>query len=237
MSMSSPTSTSSTPRHELVKDIREDARLFIKLDLAYLAAGGAIVTALKISRYELIEFIAALQAVGIAYVALLVLDVLANSLIYREWVAARLDHAEQMSVAVIAGVIHVEMFFHLLFVAGVVVAVIAYSGGYSEANDEIRARVHVQDEFDAFVSSAGRLPTSLDEVRKLRPSIGQWLDRLGDEPIAFEKSGTKGYRLTFAGRDKVLGTVDDFVGTPELPLRRTWEAMQQERQRQKPDHK
>lgn len=73
---------------DVLKDLRERTRSFIKLDLGYLAAGWAIITALKIGRSELVEFAAQVSGVAFALVLIISIDVYIDSMVFNDWLVA-----------------------------------------------------------------------------------------------------------------------------------------------------
>ncbi len=63
---------------------------------------------------------------------------------------------------------------------------------------------------EAFSGQEGRLPATLDELRKSRLLTAAAVDAWGRE-IRYEVTGETGFRLVSAGRDGVFGTADDII--------------------------
>src|SRR5450830_1952710 len=72
----------------LLKQLREHTRLFLKLDFTYLGAAGAIITALKFGRGELMELGSQWSAIGYAFILLAVVDTLIHSIVFNDWFIA-----------------------------------------------------------------------------------------------------------------------------------------------------
>jgi len=119
-----------TSTAEVAGRLRNDARQFIKLDMAYLAAAGAIATVLKIDRYDLIDFVAAMRGSAYLYIGLLAYDVVASSLLSREWAAAKREAGKRMPRILVLGLHTVQPFRHFLFFAALTTYWVAYSSNY-----------------------------------------------------------------------------------------------------------
>jgi hypothetical protein len=84
MSESSSTAEMEYFEADVLKLLRQEARMYQKLDLAYLAAGGAIVSALKLNGYALLEFTAQIWFVLVAFFALLFADTKIKEFVFVE---------------------------------------------------------------------------------------------------------------------------------------------------------
>jgi hypothetical protein len=202
-----------------LKDLRENARRYLRLDLGYLAAAGAIVTALKFGRSEIIEVAAGVWFIGFAYILLILVDTSIEVLLLKEWIHTQIGSAKRMSAEKVMKALGWQPALHALFLSSIVVWGIGFSMGSTDALNAFRARVAIQDELDIFIAKVGRVPNSIEELRNGNDRIDSALRKLGEEPIWIEKGIGNKYKLIFSGDDRRFGTRDDEVVTPELPLR------------------
>lgn len=68
----------------------------------------------------------------------------------------------------------------------------------------------LQRAIDSFIATEGRTPNRLSELQVFRPSAMDKLDGWGTE-IRYERLSDYGFRLTSAGRDRIVDTEDDIV--------------------------
>lgn len=205
---------------DTLKELRENARVYQKLDLAYLAAGGAIVTALKLNNDALLDFAAQLWAVVISFLILLAVDTFIEQFIFAEWIAAKTNAKKRRKIRSIVIALDAQPFLHLLFVSGVIAGVLGYSLGVTSVHDEFSARAWIQDETESFIAIKHRPPASIEELIAVFPYTSHRYNILKHEPIHFETDKKSKYRITFAGEDGLIGTADDVVVTSALKLRR-----------------
>lgn len=208
---------------ETLKELREHTRLFLKLDLAYLVAGGAIVTALKIGRGELIEFGAALEFVVFAFVALGLIDTIIDSLVFNDWLSARTSEGKRQPTRLIRILLGIQPTLHLFFVAGLLIWFVGFAKGAQDSITRIEGRVMFQEEVELYLKETGSPPRSLEELKAANRRINGVLAKLDGESVTVEATGPESYRITFGGWDKTVGTQDDEVVTQEFLLRKAFE--------------
>ena len=217
---------SSTPFDvEVLKELREHTRLFLKLDLAYLVAGGTIVTALKISRGELIEFGAALGFVVFAFVAIGVFDTTIDSLVFKDWLSARTGDGKRQPTGRIRVLLDIQPSIHLLFIAALLMYSVGFATGAQGSITRIEGRVMLQEEVEFHLKETGTSPRSLEELQAANRRINGILAKLDGEPVIIEANGPKSYRIIFGGWDKTIGTQDDEVVTQEYLIREAFERL------------
>jgi hypothetical protein len=197
---------------ETLKELRENARLYQKLDLAYLAAGGAIVTALKLNNDALLEFSAQQWVVVIAFIILLSAD------------TAKTNASKRRTTRVVKGVIGIQPVLHLIFISGVIASALGFAMGSTSFRDTVRARANIQDATEIFLSTRNRLPNSVEELMASTPNVAHWYDMLQHQPIRFEPDPKEQYRIVFSGLDRTFGTNDDEVVTSLVKLRKFLDA-------------
>ena len=213
---------------ETLKELREQTRLFLKLDLAYLAAGGAILTALKVGRSELLELGAHLLVVVSVLGVVSLVDVVIDSLVFSDWFSARTEITKRRSPRLIGVLMGAQPFFHFCFVATLLSFAVGYSSGVTHARAQIEGRVMVQEAVEAFMRRTGAPPKSFQELQNSERGMTAILLRLDGEGVKVEATGPKSYRITFAGWDKTFGTDDDEVVTQELSLRKVFDSLSSE---------
>jgi hypothetical protein len=204
---------------DTLKELRENARVYQKLDLAYLAAGGAIVTALKLHNNALFEFGARLWIVVVAFLILFAADTFIEQFVFGEWIAAKINAKKRHTMRSVVGALGVQPFLHLIFVSGVIAGVLGYSMGVTSVQDERRAQAGIQDATESFIVIKRRPPASIEELIAVFPFTSHFYDILKHQPIHFETDNKDKYRIIFAGEDAVIGTTDDKVVTSAFKLR------------------
>lgn len=205
---------------EILKELRDTARSFVKLDLLYIAAIGTVITLLKLERPEIYEFAVSFDVLGYVLCGLVALDGLGEAALMRQWVRASAGDTNLLPTWFVIRINEAETFAHVIFLVMAVSGVFAYSAGYVESGKHLPSIADVQDQIDGFVSQQSRSPATLDELIAVRPKAKTILLRLAGEPIRYEKTGEKTYRITFAGNDKILGTEDDIELNGEVNLRK-----------------
>lgn len=210
---------------EILKELREYTRTFLKLDLAYLVAGGAIVTALKISRGELIEFGASLRFVAAALLILGLIDVSIDSLVFNDWLSARTGIGRRTSGKLLARLFDVQPWFHFVFIAGLTAYAFGFASGAHDARTRIEGRVLFQEQVEQYVQKNGLAPKSLKEMDTVSPIAKVILSKLDGEGVRVESTGPKTYKITFAGDDKTFETADDVTATQDFILRKAFDSL------------
>jgi hypothetical protein len=210
---------------DLLRELREHTRSFIKLDLAYLAAGGAIVTALKLGRSELLEFGANAYLIAFALSVVITMDVIIESMVFQHWLAARSGSTKRPSVKAMQVLLDLQPKVHWVFVVGLILGATGFALGVEDVRKQIESRATLQESVDLFMIEKGRPPADITELRKYSSRAERAAAQLGGEAIIIEPRNTNGYKLTFAGDDHALGTEDDMVVTEDFSLRRVYERM------------
>lgn len=203
---------------DTLKELRDNARVYQKLDLTYFAAGGAIVTALKLQDDALLEFGARQWVVVVAFLILLAADTFIEQFVFSEWLAAKTNATKRRAIRLVKGVIGLQPLLHLIFIGCVISGALGFARGATDFRDIIRARAAIQDATEVFLSEKKRLPNSIEELVASSPRASRWYGTLEHQPIRFEPDPKDRYRIVFSGRDKVFGTEDDDVVTSLVKL-------------------
>ncbi|MDO8293288.1 MAG: hypothetical protein Q7T29_10575 [Gallionella sp.] len=204
---------------DTLKELRESARVYQKLDFVYLAAGGAIVTALKLNSDGLLEFAAQIWAVVIAFVILLAVDTFIEQFVFSEWIAAKTNANKRYSVRSVRIALDIQPFLHLVFLGGVIFGVLGFSMGVTSVRDTLRAQAEIQNATELFVAKKQRPPASIEELIFVVPYADHLHKVLNHQPIHFETDNKESYKIIFADEDGVLGTADDQVVTSAVKLK------------------
>lgn len=203
---------------ETLKELRDSARVYQKLDLTYLAAGGAIVTALKLSNNALLEVGARQSVIVLAFLTLLAADTFIEQFVFSEWLAAKTNATKRHANGFIKGLVALQPLFHLIFIGLVISGALGFAKGFTSFQDTIRARAAIQDATEIFLSERRRLPNSIEELVAFSPRVSRPYETLEHQPIRFEPDPKDQYRIVFSGQDNVLGTEDDDVVTSLVRL-------------------
>lgn len=209
---------------EVLKDLRDHTRAFLKLDLAYLAAGGAIITALKFGQNQLIEFGANVAMIVFALVFIGAVDTVIHTLVFNDWLSARTGSGKRQSSRLLRFLLDAQIFVHFIFVSSLVVVAVGFASGSQSVLTQLEARVMLQEEVELFIAQKGSPPKSMRELKATRSNLISIIEKLDGEEVRIEPTGPKSYKLTFAGWDKTLGTADDVIATQAVLLREVFES-------------
>lgn len=205
---------------DTLKELRENARVYQRLDLAYLVAGSAIVTALKLNNNALLEFAAQLWAVVIAFLIFFAVDTYVEQFVFSDWIAAKISSKKRRSIRFIKRALGIQPAFHLMFICLVISGALGFSIGVARFRDEFRALAGIQDATELFIATKQRPPASIAELIAETPVTSHWHDVLKRQPIRFEADSKEIYRIFFAGKDGMFGTPDDEIVTSVVKLRK-----------------
>lgn len=184
---------------DVLKDLRERTRSFIKLDRGYLAAGWAIITALKIGRSELVEFGAQVSGVAFALVLIISIDVYIDSMVFNDWLVASTSSGKREPLKRMQRLLNIQSFLHVTFVVGLIVYATGFALGSQSVRKELEARVILQEVVDSFLQKEGRSPKNIEELTKVYPRSTLAIENLAGEKVVLESTGARSYKLTFAG--------------------------------------
>lgn len=209
---------------DVLKELREYTRVFLKLDFAYLVAVGAIVTTLKISRGELIEFGANLFFVAIFLAFLGITDTFIDSVVFNDWLSARTGAGKRQSPKFLRAILDLQPLLHMFFVIGLCLGAVSFSYGFQNSRTRVEGRVLLQEAVEWYMKKTGSPPKSLGELQSAIHPLAheRVLAKLDGEGAKVEATGPKSYKITFAGWDKAFGTADDEIVTQDLQLRQVF---------------
>ena len=207
--------------------IKERVSAFQKLDLTYIAAGGAIVTAFKLSSNDLIEITAQLWIVVVAVLILLTYDTILEKVIFSDWIASQQQRKKRLAHKTLIRAISAQPWMHLAFICGLMIFGLGYAQGSSGAMRIFKGEAAIQSVIESFLLKEKRLPVSLEELEIKFPYIKEHIDLVGRSEIRIEGStnAAEKYRLTFPGNDRKIDTPDDQVITHGINLTKIYEEM------------
>ena len=212
---------------EALLTIRESVRAFQKLDLAYIAAGGAIVTAFKLSSSDIIEMTAQLWLAVLAILFLLAYDTILEKFIFLDWIAFQRKSGKRLSSKVIINAISAQPIFHLVFISTMVLYGLGYVQGSNSVMQIHKGEATIQAAVEHFLAKEKRLPSSIEELENQFPHTTEHFELIGRSEVKIESSSDalEKYRITFPGNDGKIGTPDDQIVTAAINLTRIYEQL------------
>lgn len=207
--------------------IRERMGAFQKLDLAYIAAGGAIVTAFKLSSSDIIEMTAQLWVAVLAILVLLAYDTILEKVIFLDWIASQQKNSKRLSSKMIVGAISAQPIIHLVFISALVIGGLGYALGSNNRMQIYKGEAAIQVAVENFLIKENRLPSSIEELESKSPYTTKYFELIGRSEIRIESSTetVEKYRITFPGSDGKIGTPDDETVTAAIDLTKMYEEM------------
>jgi len=207
--------------------IRESVRAFQKLDLAYIAAGGAIVTAFKLGSTDIIEMTAQLWIAVLAILVLLAYDTILEKVIFLDWIASQQQSGKRLSSKIVIGAISAQPIIHLAFISILVTGGLGYALGSNSRIQIYKGEAAIQVAVEHFLIKEKRLPSSIEELESKSPYTTKYFELIGRSEIRIESStdAVEKYRITFPGRDGKIGTPDDETVTAAINLTKMYEEM------------
>ncbi len=212
---------------EQLVSFRDDARIFLKLDLLYLASGGAVIAALKFNRYELPSLLGdfSLMGVIVAFLLLCFFDARSAEGFQNEWIAVTIGSGKRQHANKLVWWARHQTAFHFLFIAVVVTGAVAFAHGMTYQRENFAAKARIQKYVTFFIGRHGRPPNDIEELRTAYPIIKTSVDTLGSETVVLVHLGGTKYKLIFAGRDKQIGTDDDEEASDEIDFNEAYERL------------
>lgn len=204
---------------ETLTELRQSARVYQKLDLAYFVAAGSIVTALNINQSQIFEIAAEFKWPIYGIVILLGADTYVEQTIFSDWMADKTGAKQRQSQSKISFLLTVQPILHLIFLGMLVVAFLAYSGGVTRAREEFRGLAAVQAVTDLYIAERREIPDSIASLIALSPWLEDVVKKMPGNQFRFEADARYGYTVTYAGRDNLFGTRDDKKFQAHVKLR------------------
>ncbi|WP_099431183.1 hypothetical protein [Pseudomonas mosselii] len=216
---------------EALLTIRESVRAFQKLDLAYIAAGGAIVTAFKLSSSDIIEMTSQLWMAVLALIFLLTYDTMLDRLIFLDWIAFQRKSSKRLSSRMVTNAISVQPIFHMVFITAMVLYGLGYAQGSNSVMQIHKGEAIIQAAVENFLAKEKRLPSSIEELEIKSPHTTKYFELIGRSEIKIESSSDAldKYRITFPGQDGKIGTPDDKIVTAAINLTEIYERIRSEK--------
>ena len=217
---------------ELIKELRESARMYLRLDLTYLAAVGVFITVLRINHTGAIRFVAStpMHLIIILYVFRFFLDTELYASLIRGLLSPEYNSTSHRAKQTLhLWYLKTQPYFHYFLILLCIAGGQGAADEHTEFRSKLNNRVLIQYQIDRFIYQYKRVPESLEDIRKVQPSINRLIMSLGDEPVLIEKEEKPlSYRVTFGGTDMKIGTEDDCVGTSDSPLSQLQSALENE---------
>ncbi len=204
---------------DILKDLREHTRTFIKLDLGYLAAAGTLITALKIGLGETLGTIAHYPEFANFFIFICVIDVAIYLLVFNDWLSASSDVGIRQSSKIIQWLLNIQPLLHLFFICSLILAPVYITIGGQQEFSRFEGIALFQENVESYISNKGIPPKSLEELTLNNPHIKLALKKLKGERIRFHTTAGKNYQITFAGQDNKFDTADDMDITHDLQIR------------------
>lgn len=201
-----------TPEHfdsETLSSLRESARIYQKLDLAYLAAAGTIITALKVSNDTIIEISAGLTYGVFAFLIILAIDTYTEQTIYNDWIESRKNSNIRQSTKTIQRLLAMQPKCHLIFLSCLMTYYIGMANGITDSKKQMSNRATIQNSASIFFYNNSRPPKNIEELKSAHPEIKAIHEALGLEPIVILPNKDTKYKMVFSGSDKKFDTSDD----------------------------
>ncbi|WP_418118294.1 hypothetical protein [Variovorax sp. 350MFTsu5.1] len=196
-------------RSSVAKELLDHSRIFLKLDLAYLVAAGAIFTGLKLEIDDVLINFGTYWFVPWFFVALVSVDALAYQGLYNAWTRHLAPTpAAQPGGRALFVLTQMQVPLHLFFFTTLVVYLTGFAQGSFDAMREYEAKARIQRSIDLSIAETGKVPediAALAQTSYLRKALEKI--RRGD--VRIKATGGTSYTLTFAGKDHEFGTPDD----------------------------
>jgi hypothetical protein len=205
------------PPEDVIKDLRDQARTYFTLDLTYIAAIGAGITAFKLERPAIFEYIASGAGIAQALFVLIIFDAMLGSWLTEQWVDAkrgRLGYGHSLVARILAAA---QPIVHACFVVFTLTTVVSRTEGFYRELWIERAEADLQEKVEQFRVINKHYPTSIDELEPQKPYLASVLSQLKGEHFEYHKVGDNDYQLTFKRAERGAG--DDHVATHEFQLR------------------
>lgn len=205
---------------DVLKEIRDHVRTFVKLDLAYLAAFGVVITALKIGRNELIDITAFLwPMIVVPYVLVCFVDIGLDTVLFKIWLKSRISNKKVEFSKIIQRLLDLQPVFHTIFFCGLIFIGVSIAKIKHEIFSDMDARASIQESVESYILTKGSAPKSIDELKNADKYLEKALNKLGSEGVKIEVVPGLKYQILFGGYDKKFGTEDDIIANNNLQLR------------------
>lgn len=190
------------------KEVLDHARIFLKLDLGYLIAAGAIFTGLKLEIDDVLKNFGVLLIAPILFGVLASIDSLIYSFLYNDW--AKIGDESSMSTdrRIVPVLMRWQVKLHMGFVIFLLASLTGYAKGSYDSYKEVEAKARVQRGIDLVLAKTGKVPTSVSELPRSDYYQGA-VRKFGPEHIRIQPTTGTSYTLTFAGDDGLFDTPDD----------------------------
>ena len=203
----------------VMQRLDERARGFIKLDLAYVAAVGAVFTALQFGQDDVIWFWARIHVPVMILIAIGVFDLIVEMMVFDCWVDINQGVPARLPDGFLRFLTGCQPVIHMLFVGGVLTAVTSFSHGAQDARNRREGMAKLQEEIEEHMAEKGEPPNSFKDVAIAPYANREILELLQEERAVYRRVG-QGYELRFRGKDGEFETEDDFLVTNSLRLRK-----------------
>ena len=208
-------------------EMRSHSLLFLKLDIGYLFAAGALAATLQITRSEFFNLIPIWMGPGIALALVAAFDAFVFGALSQGWVYAKTGIGRRYGQSAIPRLLNFQIVWHTMFFF----ALIGFFSGYITSRQmnlaELRHQISLQESVESYIEKFGKTPSSAHDLSvESPPSARKAINALKEQGLKIESFANGQYKITLGGRDGVLGTDDDDVITPEFKLKSILEKME-----------
>lgn len=189
--------------------------MFLKLDLGYVVAAGAIFTGLKLEIDDLLINFGIITAIPVIFSLLVIVDAVIYSTLYEKWAKLNQRPFERWQERVLGVLMCLQVPFHLFFFVGLLTALTAFGRGSFDQIKELEAKARIQRAINLVIARTDKVPTTTSALPQSE-YFQAAIEKLGPENIRITATGGTSYTLTFAGKDRKFGTPDDDEYTDKL---------------------
>jgi hypothetical protein len=193
---------------ESFEKFRQSCILYIKADLAILAALATLVTVFRIEVKELPNFFGETEIFIIIIISLLIFGtILERWLLFRS--IAHNDTPEKKDFILARRMLIIQTVLHILLISGAW----AYTSGRVhvrlEYTEQENLYSYLKGEVSRFLNDNHRLPKSANELTQQYDDVDKYLKRFVTIPFSYVLRDSVNYSIVLPGFDKILGTDDD----------------------------
>lgn len=206
------------------KELLDHSRLFLKLDLGYLVAAGAVFTGLKLEVNDVLGNFGTFRLLVLAFALLVAMDAANYSGLYASWARLLTKSPENHDAPILRVAPRVQILLHTGFFVGLVGFLSGYAQATFDGMRELEAKARIQLAVDLTIARTGKVPTTLSALPQV-PLYQNAIAKIGDNNIRIKATSGTTYVLTFAGEDGVFDTADDDDYTDKESARQLYDAM------------
>lgn len=206
------------------KELLDHSRLFLKLDLGYLVAAGAVFTGLKLEVNDVLGNFGTFRLLVFAFAVLVAVDAAIYSGLYGNWARLLTKAPSKQSRPLMRVTPQVQILLHTIFFTGLVSFLSGYAQATFDGMRELEAKARIQLGVDLTIARTGEVPATLSALPQV-PLYQRAIEKIGAHNICIKSTGQTTYVLTFAGEDGMFDTADDDDYTEQDSVRQLYDAI------------